>query len=156
MNNKQTHAVNDFAMPPVVRIQLVREDVQRYQVSGFVDAYNVASQFLENEDRENLIAILLDTSGHVNGVFTISIGDSNQAVANPREIFKAAILTNACSIILAHNHPSGKIDPSDADIEMTKRVIAAGKILNIEVLDHVIVGHKRRYSMRENNIVNFN
>lgn len=146
---------NTFLMPPAVRIQLVRESQERYEVSGAPDVYKIASEYLKNEDREHLIVLLLDTAGRVNGIHTVSIGDSNTSIANPREIFKAAILTNSCSIILAHNHPTGNCEPSHADIIVTEKVIEAGKILDIEVLDHVIVGHNCHFSMRKQQTVKF-
>ena len=69
----------------------------------------------------------------------ISIGTVNAAIVHPREVFKLAIMKNACSVIIAHNHTSGGLDPSDADLKITNRLIAAGKILGIELLDHIII-----------------
>ena len=150
MNNPDT-----FLMPPAVRIQLVRESQERYEVSNATDVYRIATESLKNEDREHLIVLLMDTAGRVNGIHTVSIGDSNSSIANTREIFKAAILTNSCSIILAHNHPSGRCEPSEQDITVTEKVIEAGRILNIELLDHVIVGDNCHFSMKKERTVRF-
>lgn len=142
-------------MPPTVRLQLVREQSTPYTVSGPSDIVTILTQYLQNQDREHLVAVLMDSQGQVNGIYTISIGDSCSSIANSREIFKAAIMTNACSIVLAHNHPSGLCKPSHEDIVVTEKVIQAGKILQIEVLDHVIIGNGNYFSMRESNTVKF-
>jgi len=69
----------------------------------------------------------------------ISIGTTNANLVHPREVFKPAIIKNACGVIVAHNHPSGGTDPSEADLEVTKRLTDAGKLLGIELLDHIII-----------------
>jgi len=146
---------NTFLMPPTVRLQLVREDIKPYTVDGPSDIVKILTQFLQNEDRENLVAVLMNAQGQINGIHTISIGDSCSSIANPREIFKAAIMTNSCSIVLAHNHPSGNSNPSREDILVTEKVIQAGKLLEIEVLDHVIIGNGNYFSMKESHTVKF-
>lgn len=80
----------------------------------------------------------------------ISIGTVNQTIAMPREVFKKAITMNASSIILAHNHPSGDITPSNEDKVLTRRMVEAGEILGINVLDHFVIGHNKYYSFKEN------
>ncbi len=92
------------------------------------------------EHREHFIVAYLNRQGGLNAVCTISIGGLHSSIAHPREVFKPAILTSSASIILIHNHPSGDPTPSQADIDITHRLIEAGKILGIEVLDHVIIG----------------
>ena len=73
---------------------------------------------------------------------------------HPREVFKSAILANASSIILLHNHPSGDCQPSEADIDVTKRLIGAGELLGIEVLDHIVIGEQKEYfSFKENEML---
>lgn len=144
-----------FLMPPIVKLQLVRENTKPYQIGGPSDIVTVLTEYLQGEDREHLVAVLMDSQGQVNGIHTISIGDSCSSIANPREIFKAAIMTNSCSIVLAHNHPSGNSDPSREDILVTEKVIQAGKLLEIEVLDHVIIGNGNYHSMSRMNTVRF-
>lgn len=100
----------------------------------------VFKQFLEDQDREHFAALLLDRRGKIIGYHTVSIGSLSSSVVHPRETFKMAILASASSIILGHNHPSGDVTPSQEDIGVTNRLIEAGKILGIEVLDHVIIG----------------
>ena len=90
-------------------------------------------------DREFFIGLYLNSRNQVIAHHIISIGSVNAALVHPREVFKLAIIKNACSIIVAHNHPSGGIDPSAADLSITKRLTAAGKILGIELIDHIII-----------------
>lgn len=110
------------------------------------DAANVAKEFYKQEffgglpDREVTVGVWLNTKNEVTGIETISIGSLNAAILHPREVFKGAILHNAASIILAHNHPSGDTSPSPEDIEVTKRIIDVGQLMGIELLDHIIIG----------------
>jgi len=128
-------------MPPVFRVQLVREPgVERPSLDGPTDAARILCSYLENEDREHFVSLMLDVKNQVIGIHTVSIGSLNCTVVSPREVFKAAILANAASIIVAHNHPSGDVTPSPEDIQVTKTLHQAGKLLDIEVLDHIIVG----------------
>jgi len=83
---------------------------------------------------------MLDTKHKVIGINTVSIGNLNSCLVHPREVFKPAILSNTAAIILGHNHPSGDTKPSNEDIEITRRIAEAGKLLSISVLDHIIVG----------------
>jgi DNA repair protein RadC len=98
--------------------------------------------------------LLLDVKQNVIGLNTASIGILDSALAHPREIFKAAILANAASIILAHNHPSGDPTPSPEDRRLTERLKSCGELLHIEVIDHIIVGgEKGRFvSLKENGL----
>lgn len=95
---------------------------------------------LEHADRESLYALHLDTKNRVIGVEEIAKGTLSAVETTPREVFKGAILSNANAIIMVHNHPSGDPSPSSADVEFTKRLGAAGKLLGIPLRDHVIVG----------------
>ena len=92
----------------------------------------------------------LDARNNLIKISNISVGSLNASIVHPREVFKEAIDCLAASAIIAHNHPSGDVNPSDEDIEMTKRLKEAGKILGIEILDHVIVERSAFYSLMEN------
>lgn len=128
-------------MPPVFRVQLIREvGLERPQVENPCDAAQILCRYFENEDREHFVTLMMDTQNRIIGIHTVSIGTLNCAVISAREVFKAAILANAASIIIAHNHPSGDVTPSPEDIQVTEKLKKAGKLLDIEVLDHVIVG----------------
>jgi len=137
---------------PIYRIQLVRDGRQSMiarQMTSPVDAATVLRAYLQGADREYLVVMLLDTRCRVIGINTVSIGTLDSSVITGREVFKAAILANAHSIILGHNHPSGDPNPSPADIHVTKALVEAGKVLDIEVQDHIIIGELRHVSLKE-------
>ena len=96
--------------------------------------------------------ITLDTKNNITGIFTVSTGSLNASIVHPREVFKRAVLQNAASIIICHNHPSGDPTPSQEDINTTKRIYDAGKILGIELLDHIIIGDNDYISLKERGV----
>ncbi len=96
-------------------------------------------------DREHFVILILNTKNQINAVHTVSIGNLSQTLVHPREVFKAAILGNAASIILAHNHPSGDPTPSRDDELITSRLRRAGNLLGINLLDHVILGDEEQF-----------
>lgn len=95
----------------------------------------------------------INTKNKPTAIHTVSIGTLNSTVVHPREIFKAAILSNAASIILAHNHPSGDPTPSKEDIGITKRLVDAGELLGITVMDHIIIGENNYVSMKKRSLI---
>ena len=95
---------------------------------------------IANLDRENFVVVLLNTKNEVLGFPTVSVGTLSASLVHPREVFKPAIRASAAGIILAHNHPSGRVKPSREDREVTRRLKEASEIIGIEVLDHVILG----------------
>lgn len=97
---------------------------------------------------EYMYMLCLNTKLKLNGIFEVSHGNVNSSVVGTREVFQKALLGNAVSIILIHNHPSGDCTPSIQDIEVTKRLVEAGKIIGIDVLDHIIIG-KNYCSLKE-------
>lgn len=117
-----------------------------YAIKSPDDAATIGREFMRihEESEEYMYMICMNTKNKVIGVFEISHGTVNASLVTPREVFQKALLANAVSVIFLHNHPSGDCTPSREDIEITKRLTEAGKILNIEVLDHIIVGD--RYS----------
>ena len=117
-----------------------------------VDVVNVFQTYLEGADREHFCVAMLDRKGNLLGLNTISIGSISSSIVHPREVFKPAIIIGASSIILCHNHPSGDTTPSNEDIAITRKLIEGGKILNIEILDHVIIGDNY-YSMNERGVI---
>jgi len=100
-------------------------------------------------DRETFYLLSLNTKNGIIAIRTISIGSLNSNVVHPREVFKAAILDSASSVIVAHNHPSGDASPSKEDLAITKNLVETGKIIGITLTDHVIIGDGRHYSMKE-------
>jgi len=117
------------------------------------DAADLLMARLRYEPRENFLLVLLSTKNHVLGTPTISIGSLNASIVHPRELFREAIHYSAAAIILVHNHPSGDPAPSQEDIMLTKKIVEAGKILEIHVLDHVIIGDNKYVSLKEKGII---
>lgn len=99
--------------------------------------------------KEHLVSVYLDTRMRIIKEEITFVGSLNTSVTHPREIFQPAISEGAVAVILIHNHPSGDPNPSEEDIETTKQLAAAGKIMGIEILDHVIIGDKKYYSLRD-------
>lgn len=117
-----------------------------YAIKSPYDAATIGKEFMRihEEPEEYMYMICMNTKNKVIGVFEISHGSVNSSIVNPREVFQKALLANAVSIIVMHNHPSGDPTPSREDIEVTKRLVEAGKVVGVEVLDHIIIGD--RYS----------
>lgn len=115
-----------------------------YAIKSPDDAATIGKEFMRihEEPEEYMYMICMNVKNKVIGVFEISHGTVNASLVSPREVFQKALLANAVSVIFLHNHPSGDCTPSREDIEITSRLIEAGKILNVEVLDHIIVGDK--------------
>ena len=135
-----------------VRIKLVKESAGLYcnnYISSPEDAAEIAAKHFEDmaSDREVFSVILLDVKNRVIGINVVSIGSLSASVVHPREVFKAAILANAANIILTHNHPSGDPAPSKEDINITARLVQAGRLMDIPVLDHIIIGDGTGRSM---------
>ncbi len=105
-----------------------------------------------SRDREHLWVIFLTTKNRIKFVELISLGTLNSCLGHPREIFRRAIKIGAASLILAHSHPSGDSYPSEEDMVLTNRITDAGKIIGIEVLDHIIVG-RTAFSFKEKGIL---
>lgn len=113
------------------------------------DVYRLIYPQLRDDKREHFIILCPNTKNHVIKQQTISIGSLNANIVHPREVFKTALLTSAANIIAVHNHPSGEPTPSREDIEITKKLVESGKMIGIEMLDHVIIGELRHFSMKE-------
>ncbi len=137
---------------PLVRVSLVREAGPSAPLADAIrtpaDAARVLVPLLRDADRETLLVLLLDTPHRPIGAHVVSVGTLDAAPAHPREVFKAAILANAAAVILAHNHPSGDVTPSRADVAMYKRLHDAGALLGIPVLDSLIIGQDAYRSIR--------
>ena len=148
--NEQTSlfAVEQTAKPkqgsvPIYRVSLVRESrlhCYHTQIRSSADASTLLHTYLADVDREHFVVLMLDQKNKIIGINTVSVGSLTASVVHSREVFKPAILSNAAAIILAHNHPSGQPQPSQEDRILTVRLVAAGKLLGISVLDHVIIG----------------
>lgn len=120
----------------------------------FEDAYQVASYYwdkLGNLKQEYFICVYLDVTKKLIHEKVLFIGTLNRSLVHPREVFKEAYRVSASSIICIHNHPSGEVLPSKEDIVFTAQLVKVGKMLGIEVIDHIIIGNEKYYSFFENN-----
>ncbi|MFZ5650268.1 MAG: JAB domain-containing protein [Bacillota bacterium] len=140
----------------IITLKVVRESSLLYKprkIQGPEDAFELIRSFLEDADREMFTVIYLNTKNEPTAIHTVSVGTLNSSLVHPREVFKAAVLVNAASLILAHNHPSNDVQPSREDIEITRKLVDAGNILGVQVLDHIVVGSGRFRSMKNAGIL---
>ena len=122
---------------------------ERPQIKSPADVANLLLLEMGHLDQEHLRTVLLDTKNRVQQIATIYIGSVNSAQVRVGEIFRDAIRRNSAALIVAHNHPSGDPTPSPEDILVTRQIVEAGKLLDIDVLDHLILGNNRYVSLRE-------
>jgi DNA repair protein RadC len=104
------------------------------------DVVAVCGSQLRELDREHFWTLALNTKNRLLRIIEVSVGSLNASIVHPRELFKDAVRVSAASIVVVHNHPSGDPTPSGADIQLTRRIVKAGDVLGIEVLDHVVIG----------------
>ena len=122
-------------------------------IHGPEDAAHYAMPHFRYERREHFAVLLLDTKNHILAMPTVSIGSLSASIVHPREVFHAAVRYAAAGMILLHNHPSGDPSPSREDIAVTDRLVQAGKMMDIPVLDHIILGDHKYISLKEKGMV---
>jgi len=122
---------------------------ERAQITSPADAANLLMSEMMFLEQENLRLILMDTRSRVLSSPTIYVGSLNTSVIRIGELFRAAIKENAAAFIVAHNHPSGDPSPSPEDVNVTRQLVQAGKLLDIPLLDHIIIGRQRFVSLKE-------
>lgn len=122
---------------------------ERPRVSSPDDAFHLLKSEMMFLDQEHLRLILLDTRNRVLRTPTIYVGSLNSSVIRVGELFRAAIRENAAAFIVAHNHPSGDPSPSPEDINVTRQIVQAGRLLDVDVLDHIVIGHNRFVSLKQ-------
>ena len=115
------------------------------------DVYELVKGDMENQLQEKLLVIFLNTRKYVIDKKVIFIGTVNSSVVHARDVFREAVKCNAVGIIMVHNHPAGSIKPSYQDMEMTNKFISIGKLMDIDVIDHLIIGKNNYYSFLESN-----
>jgi DNA repair protein RadC len=142
-------AIEIKAALEVGRRLLASAPEQRAQVSSPADAANLLMSDMSLLEQEHLRLILLDTRNQVLATPNVYVGSLNTSVIRVGELFRYAIKENAAAIIVAHNHPSGDPSPSPEDVQVTKQIVSAGKLLDIDLLDHVIIGRGRYVSLKE-------
>lgn len=134
-------------------VNCIREKVFKFKCSEDVYKSAIVKDELIESDREKFLVFHVDGKNRVLNYEVVSVGSLNSSIVHPREAFKSAIKSNAASVIFVHNHPTGDPTPSSDDIAITKRLVEAGKILGIKVLDHIIVGDKQHLSFSEENLL---
>jgi DNA repair protein RadC len=158
---KELQAFEGIGFAKAVEIQAAFELGQRLATEDSLEhpvihsAKDVARLMIpemQSLDREHFKILLLNTKNHVIQIHTVSVGSLNASVVHPRECFRPAIAAQAASIILVHNHPSGDVEPSEEDISLTRRLVAAGDLIGIKVLDHVIIGGTKHMSLMDKGV----
>mgnify|MGYP001061334487 FL=1 len=132
----------------IVSVRLKKEDTLFHTLPYIKDDKDAAylfREFLSDIDREVVALLTLDAKLKPINLSVVSMGTLNSSLVHPREIFKTAILSNAQSVMLGHNHPSGDPTPSEEDIQLTARLQQVGELLGIELLDHIVIGKGDRY-----------
>ncbi len=135
----------------LLTLKVVRHKIEEefdVKLQSFSDAGVFFKKMIGDNDRETFALVCVDVKGKINNYAVSHVGTLSAALVSPREVFKYAILSNSNAIIIAHNHPSGDLRPSEADFEMTKALVEAGKIMGIRILDHIIVSDKNYMSLR--------
>lgn len=132
----------------IVKIQMVKDGTIEYGKKPISNPQALAElglKFLKNADREMFILVCLNTENYVNCIQLVTIGTLDRAVISPREIVKAALLSNSASVAFIHNHPSGDVEPSPEDVNLTKTLQSCVELFGMRILDHVIVADDGKY-----------
>jgi DNA repair protein RadC len=128
---------------------VLTQQAQRFQIKSPSDVAQLLMVEMSHLEQEHLRTVLLDTKNRVQAVPTIYIGSLNASLIRVGEVFRDALKHNSAALIVAHNHPSGDPTPSPEDVLVTREIVSAGQLLDIEVLDHLVIGQGRYVSMRE-------
>lgn len=137
-------------MIPQIRLALIREPETKAPPVNCPEDMEKFMEPLKFYSEEHFVAFHLNARHEVTGYHIVSQGTVSASLVHPREVFKAALLSNAYAVIVAHNHPGGSRTPSREDLDTTEQLIAAGKLLGVTIVDHVIVTVSGVYSIREN------
>jgi len=134
---------------PEYKLALIKESGVEPKVIRTPDDVERVLEPLKHYAEEHFVSLHLDCKFHVVGYQIVSRGTVSASLVHPREVFKAALLSNSYALIVAHNHPAGSLKPSSEDIETTRTLIEAGKILGVSLLDHLVVSSNGFTSIRE-------
>lgn len=148
-----TKAVTVLAALELGKRLAMQQSRERPVIQRPEDAAALMGPMLRYEPQEHFKLVLLSTKHHVLAMPTVSVGTLNASLVHPREVFRMAVAYPAAAIILVHNHPSGDPTPSQEDIALTKRLAAAGELMDIRVLDHIIIGDNKYVSLKEKGII---
>ncbi|HII91440.1 MAG TPA: JAB domain-containing protein [Methanosarcina sp.] len=134
------------------RLETFVEEPKR-KVCSPKDVYTLMYPKMREQKKEKFITLCLDTKNQILKEEIISIGSLNASIVHPREVFKSALMESSASVIMVHNHPSGDPSPSREDIMVTEKMVEGGKLLGIDVLDHIIIGEGRYVSLKDEGFV---
>jgi DNA repair protein RadC len=126
---------------------------QKPVVKSPEDVVNIVKSQLKGKKKEHFLVLCLDTRNRVINCRPVSIGSLDTSIVHPREVFKEAVSSSAASVIFVHNHPSGDPEPSKEDVELTKRLVKAGEIIGVDVLDHIVVCDRSYLSLKASNLL---
>ena len=159
---EQLSSVKGIGLAKAVQIKAAFELGRRQDLAPEVGQYSISDpsglvkairKSIQDKAKEHFKAILLNTRNKIVAISTISVGTLNSSLVHPREVFKDALAHSASSIILAHNHPSDDPEPSDDDISVTRRLVEAGRLMGIDVLDHIIITRQGYTSLKEKGLL---
>jgi len=128
-------------------------ELKNYDIKDPEGVVKAIRASIKDKAKEHFKLILLNPRNKIISISTISIGTLNASLVHPREVFKDAIVHSAASVVLAHNHPSGDPEPSEDDIKITNKLVESGRILGIEVIDHIIIGKNNFCSFKERGLI---
>ncbi len=153
METKEPTPQTTYSMTQL--LLMVKEEAQKEDIKRITKAEDVYSLLHEysNKQQEHFLLVTLDGASKVINTRMIFLGTLNQSIVHPREIFRPAILDNAAGVIISHNHPSGTLSASRADIAITERLKTVGKLVGIELLDHVILSNQGYYSFSDEGLL---
>lgn len=133
--------------------QELEPERKEYHIENPQDVVDYIRKELRDKAKEHFKLILLDSRNKIIDIVNVSVGTLNASLVHPREVFEQAIKHHSASVVLVHNHPSGDCEPSDDDLAITKKLVESGKILSIEVIDHIIIGRNSYYSFKEKKLI---
>lgn len=149
----EAKAISVSAALEIGRRKASQEIPEKIKITSSEQAYKILLPHLSDIQTEEFWTIFLDQKNQILKISQISKGGISATIVDVRILFKEALENFAVSIIIAHNHPSGVLKPSQDDIKITKNIVDAGKILNVEVLDHIIIGENNFFSFKEQNLI---
>ena len=149
----EAKALSIIAALELGRRRREQEAINKKQITASVDVFNIFHPILSDIAHEEFWILLLNKANHVIGKFNISVGGLTGTVADPIKIFKQAFEYNATGLILCHNHPSGNIKASDADLKLTQKLKEGGKLLDIPILDRIVIGQEKYFSFADEGIL---
>ena len=139
-----------------VKVTLVRDTdysaARHFKIGSAHDIFQLMQPTLEADPQENMYAVLVDARHQVVGIYHVARGTGTSVEVSPADVFRAALVAAAAAVILVHNHPSSDVEPSQHDIRLTERVVAAGRLLGVKVLDHIVIGGDQYQSLLEHGL----